>query len=491
MEFFKDNKIIQTILNAPLKYQIFFCVALVVVAFAIYAFASPSTSKTDKSNPFLVDYPTVKGPHIRLDVKRGLAIFGAAGAGKSRSGFIPIYKTCSENRLSVVNYDYKDFELTEFMNYFYQDTDIPVYNIAPARPDFSHCINPIDPKYIQTFNDINSISTALIANLSPTSGDNQIFSEIAESALAGVIQRTKEDYPELCNLPMIAAILMRKTGFEVIEYIEKSQYASLLGKPFMDSSLNEKLFGSVTTTISNALRKIISPEIFKIFGKSDFDLAINKPENVAVLNVVNHPKYDTVLAPFLAVVIQCTIMQMQERNRNPSLVVLDEASTIKLNKMERIPATLRSYDIGTIFGMQDKIQGVDLYGENKLKAILANLGAKLLGKANDSDTTAYYEKLFELIKEDQKSISRGSGWSSKGETRESISQRERAKHRAYEFMQLEAGNFFVFDEKGKSNKVKFKELPCNPVKTQPAYNYSKTELELNFKNVLEQAKNLE
>lgn len=465
-----------------------------VVGFFLYAFVFSSSSPSTPPTPWSVKYMAKSGGDMWLDVKRGLIILGSAGSGKSMSGFWPIFKHGAENKISIINYDYKDWELTEFLIYYYKKyaPEIPIYNISPAHPDLSHHINPIDPKYMQTFDDINTVSKALVSNLAPDDGGGgKIFAEIAESAVAGCIQKLKESYPDKCSLPYLTAVLMLKEGEDLINFIKSSQYASLLGVSFIESFANEKLFGSVKTTLSNALRKIVSPEMFMIFKDSDFDMAINRKDNISVLNLINHPKYDVVFAPFLAVVARCAIMQCSERDRNPLIFCNDEASTWKLDKIERIPATLRSYGIGTVVGLQDKVQGKMLYSDDIMKALMANLGSKIIGKANDKDTAKWYEDLFELIEIDQKSISKGSGWSSGGEARESVSKKEVAKHRAAEFYKLKAGQFFVFDEKGDNRKVDFKAYECIATKPKPVYNYSKLELKENFDFILEDGKNLQ
>jgi type IV secretory pathway TraG/TraD family ATPase VirD4 len=480
---------LQDVIHAPMLVKLFIAAAIFVFAYVLYAFAFSKSTPENKS-PFLVRYKVQSGKPVDIDIKRGLAIFGASGAGKSRSGFLPIFKTAKENGISLLTYDYKDFELTECVNFFYRDSGIPVHTISPARPEFSHCCNPMHTDYIKSFDDMNVLAGTLISNLgTDPKGDAKFFSEAAESAFAGVGWRLKEDYPQHCHIPMAVSIIMGKDPGGLYDFISKSQYASLLGKTFLDSAVSEKQLAAVMGTLSAALRKIISPQIFMIFSKNDFDLAINK--GPAVLNVVNHPKYDTLLAPFLATVIQSSLTQMSERGRNPAYFSIDEASTIKINKMERIPATLRSYDIGTIFGLQDKIQGVDVYGENKLKAILTNLGAKLLGKANDADTAEYYQKLFELIEVEQVSFSKGTGLLANAEMRENISTKEKSKHRAHEFYKLSPGDFFVFDDKGSSHKVKFKAEECQPVKSKIVNDYSQTELEVNFKKILDIGRSLE
>jgi hypothetical protein len=47
---------------------------------------------------------------------------------------------------------------------------------------------------------------------------------------------------------------------------------------------------------------------------------------------------------------------MSVRNSESSFLLMEEAPTIRLLNMHRISATLRSYDISTIYVMQDKTQ---------------------------------------------------------------------------------------------------------------------------------------
>jgi len=86
---------------------------------------------------------------------------------------------------------------------------------------------------------------------------------------------------------------------------------------------------------------------------------------------------------------------------------MEEIPTIKLLNMHRVPATLRSYDIATIYVMQDKVQNDILYGDRVSKANLSNLSYEFFGKANDPDTAKYYERFFEIVREETTSVNRG------------------------------------------------------------------------------------
>ena len=121
--------------------------------------------------------------------------------------------------------------------------------------------------------------------------------------------------------------------------------------------------------------------------------------------------------------------------------------------MHRVPATLRSYDICTVYVMQDKIQNDLLYGEKASKAILSNLSYQFFGKVNDPDTAKYYERFFEIIKTPTKSISKSSGLSF--ESRITKGEREVSKRRADVFFRLRPGEFVAFAD-GKDIRVRFK-----------------------------------
>ena len=166
-------------------------------------------------------------------------------------------------------------------------------------------------------------------------------------------------------------------------------------------------------------------------------LNINNEENPAVISIVNNPKFETSYSPVIATIIHTITKQMSVRNSRPSFLLMEEAPTIRLLNMHRIPATLRSYDIATIYVMQDKIQNDMMYGDKASKAILSNLSYQFFGKVNDPDTAKYYERFFEIIKDPTKSISRGHNLDF--DTRITTGEKEIPKIRADVFFRLKQG----------------------------------------------------
>ncbi|MCB0473358.1 MAG: TraM recognition domain-containing protein, partial [Flavobacteriaceae bacterium] len=213
-----------------------------------------------------------------------------------------------------------------------------------------------------------------------------------------------------------------------------------------------KQTAGVKSTLANAFKKISSRKLFYVLSKDEVPLDINSEENKAVISIVNNPQYESAYSPIVAAIIHTVVKQMSVRNRNSSFILMEEAPTIKLPNMHRIPATLRSYDISTIYVMQDKVQNDLLYGEKASKAILSNLSYQFFGKVNDPDTAKYYERFFELIKQPTTSIHKGHNLDF--DTRITKGEKEVSKRKAEIFFKLKEGEFIAFAD-GRDKRIQF------------------------------------
>ena len=216
-------------------------------------------------------------------------------------------------------------------------------------------------------------------------------------------------------------------------------------------------------------------------------LNINSEENPAIISVVNNPKYETSYSPVIATIIHTITKQMSVRGQRPSFLLMEEAPTIRLLNMHRIPATLRSYDIATIYVMQDKIQNDMMYGDKASKAILSNLSYQFFGKVNDPDTAKYYERFFEIIKDPTKSISRGHNLDF--DTRITTGEKEIPKIRADVFFRLKQGEFITYAD-GKDKKVQFKLSRIQRQLPEESKQFSQADLATNFTKIYRDVKTI-
>jgi type IV secretory pathway TraG/TraD family ATPase VirD4 len=166
---------------------------------------------------------------------------------------------------------------------------------------------------------------------------------------------------------------------------------------------------------------------------------------------------------------------------------MEEAPTIRLLNMHRIPATLRSYDIVTIYVMQDKIQNDMMYGDKASKAILSNLSYQFFGKVNDPDTAKYYERFFEIVKKETTSVNRG--YNLNFDTRITTGEREIPKIRADVFFRLKQGEFITYAD-GTDKKVQFRLSKIKRQLPQEIKEYSNADLEANFERIYDEARSI-
>lgn len=297
-----------------------------------------------------------------------------------------------------------------------------------------------------------------------------------EGLISGLIWRLKTDYEDFCTIPHLIALYQQINTKGLIKFLKGNLTSRAMADAFISGVGSERQTAGVKSTLANAFKKISTKKIFMALSSDDIPLDINNPENPSVICVVNNPKKDASLSPVIATVLHTISKLMSERNRNPSFMLLEEASTIRLPNMHRIPATLRSYNIVCLYVLQDKIQNDMMYGDKASKAILSNLSYQFFGKANDPETAKYYERFFEIIKNPTRSISKGTGLS--WEARVTKGEREVPKRRAEVFFKLRQGEFVVFAD-GKDRKVRFKQPQIK--RGLPSHtNVSQADMERNF-----------
>lgn len=442
-----------------------------------------------------VEIPSKEGKKLILqNVKRGVVIFGSAGSGKTESCFVPIIKHAGERSMPCLCYDYKNGELTEIANYFYQNTDIRKAVIIPHAPMYSDRVNPFAPKYIQNEQDLRVMTKTLFANIKksdPTKGSSGhgFFDKIPETTLAAVIWRLKEDYPEFCTLPHAIAFCMKKDPKEISEFVDKNYYSSTLGTPLRDSLASENQVSGVKASLSLPLTDIAIPPIFWVLSGDDIELDINNPNNPTFLSVINDPQKEKPNAPFISVIISTAIAMMQVRNRPPSMLLFDEGTTFFIDNISRIPATMRSYNIATIFSTQDKALSKENYGEVITQSLLANLSYQMIGKTNDPESVRYYKQISEEI--EKKTISKSyKDTFMQGDMRLSQSTRETSKYKNQDFTRLKPGQFFVFAD-GREQIYNLDLIPFKRVETKVRYHLTKAELDNHYKKIIDEAMSLE
>ncbi|MDT0650931.1 type IV secretory system conjugative DNA transfer family protein [Autumnicola edwardsiae] len=463
---------------------------LMLINTGLYVFLHKTDEPKSAESKYRVSFATSKGNFKLENVKRGASIIGSAGSGKTESVVFGFLRHFQKEGFCGIIHDYKDFELTEMAYPLFKDGAIPFKVISFDK--IIHRVNPIAPRYLENEESVNEVSRVLIENLleqreSGTSGTTKFFNDAAEGLIGGLIWKLKTSYPEYCTLPHLIAIYQYLDTDSLIQFLETNTTSRAMADAFISGKDSERQTAGVKSTLANALKRISTQRIFMALSADEVPLNINNPENPAVISIVNNPKFETSYSPVIATIIHTITKQMSVRNSKPSFLLMEEAPTIRLLNMHRIPATLRSYNIATIYVMQDKIQNDMMYGDKASKAILSNLSYQFFGKVNDPDTAKYYERFFEIIKDPTKSISRGHNLDF--DTRITTGEKEIPKIRAGVFFRLKQGEFITYAD-GKDKKVQFKLQNIQRELPEETNQFSQVDLEANFERVYEEARSI-
>ncbi len=468
---------------------LFIIVPLILFVTILYVFLHQDNS-TVRDKKYKVLFKLRWGQFKIENIRRGVSVIGSAGSGKTESVIYNLLQHFSKNQFCGILHDYKDFELTEIAYPLFKEKNVKFYTIAFDQIHYR--VNPIDPKYIPNEESVNELSKVLVENLleineSKSNSTSKFFNDAVEGLLGGMIWKLKTSFPKFCTLPHIIAIFQSVTTKMLVSFLSSNLTSKSMASAFINGMDSDKQTAGVKSTLANAFKKISSQQLFMVLSKDEVPLNINNKGNPAVISIVNHPKYESAYSPIIATIMHTVIKQMSVRAQRSSFLLMEEAPTIKLLNMHRIPATLRSYDIATIYVMQDKVQNDILYGNNMSKAILSNLSYQFFGKVNDPDTAKYYERFFEIIKIPTHSISKRSGLSF--ESRITKGEKEVSKRRAEVFFRLKQGEFIAFAD-GKDKKVQFQLQTIHKEIPQKPNVYSKEDLRLNFERTYREIKTI-
>ncbi len=476
-------------LQSFLKVFLYGTLPLLFYILLLYVYVAKEETPANRNKKYRVIMDT-KGSRLVLDnIRRGISIIGAAGSGKTESVVYDFLGHFAQHGFSGVMHDYKNFEITEMAYPLFQKSSVDFY-IVSFDP-IHHRVNPIAPKYLPDEESVHEISRVLLENLlelkeSDNNSTSRFFKDAVEGLIGGLIWRLKTDYKDYCTIPHLIALYQHLDTKALIKFLKTDLTSKAMADAFISGAGSDRQTAGVKSTLANAFKKISTKKIFMVLSADEIPLDINNLRHPAVISIVNNPKKEASLSPVIATIMHTITKQMSERYQNPSFILMEEASTIRLLNMHRIPATLRSYDIVCLYILQDKIQNDMMYGDKASRAILANLSYQFFGKANDPDTAKYYERFFEIVKKHTRSVNRG--YNLNFDTRVTQGEKEVAKTRADAFYRLKQGEFVVFSD-GKDRRLRFKQpkikrdLPLHKEITQ-------NDLEENFINIHNDVKSI-
>jgi len=403
-------------------------------------------------------YETPDGRYVNVrNPFQGVLVSGGAGSGKSASFAEPTIYQMSKKGFTGILYDFKNFELTKilFKSYTLNECPVSLYVINFTELDKSHRVNPIQPDNIPHIAFVDEYVNALLNNINKTwiTKEGDFWVDSAKSILKATIWYFKRNHPEFCTIPHAVNTILNFGTAELAFMLSSDTHTrgmiSSLAEAFENESMDQ--VSGATGTIKNALQKINTPQIAWVLSGSDLNLDLNDPKEPKMLCLNNYPPTIDSISPVISLIITVAMKRMNVAKKEKSIILLDEAPTLYIPKLDQIPATARSNRVCVYYMQQDFSQLEQTYGKVPMNAIIGNLGNQFLGKASGKQTLDYVSSI--VGKEDRyiKNYSSGESQSeSSGSSSENYSynNQERLIIKPQDVMSFKPGEFICSVTKG-------------------------------------------
>lgn len=325
-----------------------------------------------------------------VNPRRGVLIMGSPGSGKTWFVIEPAIEQLTRKGRALFVYDYKFPALTDFTyNSFLRHSDkyppsTHFYCINFTDLSRSHRCNVIDPATLQQINDALGISRTILLSMNRNwlSKQGEFFVESPINFLATLIWFLKVyKAGAFCTLPHV--IELSKTPYDELFTILNVEPSTrgLVG-PFKEAYLNktmEMLDGQIASA-RIPLARLDSPDFYYVLSGNDLKLDINDPEAPAILCLGGDSARQESLAPVMSLYIDRLNRRINQPNRYPTALVLDEFATVRATSVLNTIATGRSNNIVPILAVQDLSQLTLQYSHDEAHQIMNTAGNLICGQ---------------------------------------------------------------------------------------------------------------
>ncbi len=371
-----------------------------------------------KENPYSVNFKTDNGLINVVNPFRATMVLGTPGSGKSYSVIEEYIRQHIQKKFTMLVYDYKFPSLAKetyaFMQYYKDNYDIePSFSVI-SLDDIkrSNFVNPISPDLIGKAADAIEAAQTVLYNLNKEwITQKDFFAQSAISYFASCIYFLKiyED-GKYCTLPHAIA-LASCPDEKVFKIFCNYKELKFFMTPFADA-LEKEAFEQLSGQTASAripLSQLATKELFWVMGNNvypemNIPLEINNPKEPSIMILANSPATQTTNSPALGLIATQVLKKINQKNKQPCSVIIDELPTMYFMGLDNLIATARSNKISTTIGMQDLEQLKRDYGD-KIAETIFNIVGNIFSGSVRSDTATKLQEIFGKKKQKMKSVS--------------------------------------------------------------------------------------
>lgn len=352
---------------------------------------------------------------ININPFRGTLIIGVPGSGKSFGLINPFIRQMIQKNFTMCLYDFKypDQASIAYASYLKNGGHEKGYRFAVLDMNNiknSVRVNPISPSYIRTINDAQETAICFIEAMQKSdsdSGGEKFFTESAQILLGSAIYfLLKHENGKYCTIPHLISLICSeyKILFDIlfsnVELGEKltTYFSSYKNKAF------DQLEGQVGT-LRISLGKLVSKELYYLFGKDEVKLNLSNKKNPTILILASDPSTQGINSSLYSVVVNRITSLTNSKGNLPFGLIVDEAPTLYIYKVDNVISTARSNKVGVVLGMQEIPQLKKNYG-NKTADIVQTVNSNIFsGAARNETTLKWLEGTFGKQKQMNHSVS--------------------------------------------------------------------------------------
>lgn len=358
------------------------------------------------------------------NAQQSIAVFGAAGAGKSMSVLNPLIRSALDQGITSTVFDFKYPEQTKEIIGYAAQRGYRVQIIAPSYAE-SGVFNILE--FIRDSGDsigAGQISEVLTENTSQSAdsgGSNEFFESGGASVLQGgmLLSKWLEEDPEAIAVakrlwdvavgdphPSVADIMTVAAILNLPQFAERMRFAAKRINPWITQSLAQFLSaggekgkknvteGGILANAQKTVNQLVKRDFIPaICGKSTIEIDLNG-ENVQTLTIVGmNQDYRHLISPLLATILDLLISRNITHSRHrtvPFFVSLDELPSMKLRKIANWLAEGRSAGFCGAIALQNLSQLREAYGADRTQTIISNCATKFFLNPQDAESAQSY-----------------------------------------------------------------------------------------------------
>jgi hypothetical protein len=342
---------------------------------------------------------------------RGTMVIGTPGSGKTYSVIIPYMCQLIEKGFTMVIYDFKYPDLTGIAYAAYQKQQqkgrlknyaFQVINLDD--PAGSARVNPLDPSYLTSLPQAVETAEALIYALRKSdhpTGSDQFFTQSAINMLAAVIYFLARYRSGKCSTFAHVLSFLQLDYERMFFLLEKDLEVRPLVAPFISAykqQATDQLEGQLGTLRIN-LARLATKEVYWVLSGNEINLRINDPDKPAILVLASSPETQEINSACYALVINRLTKLINQKNRLPCALIIDELPTLYIHRLENLLATARSNKVAVLLGLQELPQFRQLYGKLAAETICAVVANVISGQVRSKETLEWLQEVFGKIKQ--------------------------------------------------------------------------------------------